>query len=80
MARLTASLVNGQSISKARIEQGMSMSKLALKSGLSVASISKIERGTTQSVRPLSAQKICDAMGIPFDNLFTIETVARTTA
>lgn len=62
----------GKSICMARIQKGMSMRALAEKAGLSVSAVSKIERGAVQSIRPLSAQKICSALEVPFDSLFAI--------
>lgn len=64
----------GRSISKMRIKQGLSMRALAIKAGLSVSSVSKIERGMVKTIRPLSAQKICTALNVPFDTLFSIES------
>ena len=46
--------------------------KLSKLSGLSTAAISSIERGKSSSVRPLSAQKICDGLGVEFDALFEL--------
>lgn len=63
---------DGGSICLARIQKGLSIRALANKSGLSVAAVSKIERGATKNIRPLSAQKICSALEVPFDDLFTI--------
>ena len=75
MACLTAIPVNrGMSICVTRIHKGLSVRALATKAGLSVSAISKIERGAVQSIRPLSAQKICTALEVPFDSLFTIGT------
>ena len=64
----------GRNISELRIKQGLSMRALAIKAGLSVSSVSKIERGIVKSIRPLSAQKICTALEVPFDTLFSIES------
>lgn len=64
---------DGGSICLARIQKGLSIRALANKSGLSVAAVSKIERGATKNIRPLSAQKICSALEVPFDDLFTIK-------
>lgn len=63
----------GKSICMARIQKGMSMRALATKAGMSVSAISKIERGAVQAVRPLSAHKICSALEVPFDSLFSIQ-------
>ena len=62
----------GKNICMTRIQKGLSMRALAAKAGISVTAISKMERGTVQSIRPLSAQKICTALEVPFDSLFTI--------
>lgn len=70
---LTAEIKRGgTSITEERIKRGKSMSALSEVSGLSVAAISKIERGVSRSVRPLSAQKICDGLGVEFDSLFEL--------
>jgi len=62
----------GARISEMRIKKGLSMRALAVKAELSVSTVSKIERGAVQSIRPLSAQKICSALEVPFDSLFAI--------
>lgn len=68
----------GIDICKIRIRQGLSVNSLAKKAGLSPAAVSKIERGVSRSIRPLSAQKLCNALGMPFDDLFTIEEMDQT--
>ena len=62
----------GKSICMARIKKGLSMRALAEKAGMSVSAVSKIERGAVQYIRPLSAQKICSALDVPFESLFAI--------
>lgn len=61
-----------RSITDERIRRGKSMRELSKLSGLSTAAISSIERGKSSSVRPLSAQKICDGLGVEFDALFEL--------
>ena len=61
-----------KSITEERIKRGKSMRELSKLSGLSTAAISSIERGKGSSVRPLSAQKICDGLGVEFDSLFEV--------
>lgn len=60
-----------RSITDERIRRGKSMRELSKASGLSTAAISNIERGKGP-IRPLSAQKICNGLGVEFDALFEL--------
>ncbi|MCI5690262.1 MAG: helix-turn-helix domain-containing protein [Clostridiales bacterium] len=76
---LTAEIKRGgTSITEERIKRGKSMSALSESSGLSVAAISKMERGVSRSVRPLTAQKICDGLGVEFNSLFELVDYERS--
>ncbi len=65
-------VAKGEEIARARIYKGMSINILAERSGLSVSAIYKIENRGGQTVRPLSAQKICSALDVSFETLFDI--------
>jgi Predicted transcriptional regulators len=71
---------NSVAIGRARLYQNLTMSELAEKTGLSVGLISQIECVSSKAVRPSSAHKICEALGKPFDELFTIESTQRETS
>lgn len=78
MAYMAAVLKDGgKSFCMERIRRGMTIQELAKRSGLSVTVISRMDGEVTKAVRPLSAQKLCVALGMTFDDLFTIQLVAR---
>ena len=54
-----------------RIRKGLSMNELAKKADLNVAVISRIENELSIP-RPKTALKICDALGVGFDEIFEI--------
>lgn len=56
---------------KTRIKKGMSIRALSKNSGLSTATICKAENGNAFPM-PMTAKKICDALGADFDDLFEI--------
>lgn len=58
-------------LSEYRIRQGMKCSDLARKVGVTRQSISAIEQGISPS--PNLAKKIVEALGIKFDDVFTIK-------
>lgn len=66
-----------EDFSRIRVVSGLSLRKMSEKAGISVSAISKIERGVIQAVRPDTAKKICAALDMAFDELFTIETLEK---
>lgn len=62
------------SITAARVYAGLSMRQLASKSALNIATISKMESGTCPSVAPQTAKRVCDALGMLFNELFELKT------
>lgn len=55
-----------------RIKHGFSMRSLANAAGLNGATISKAEKRPIE-VSPRTAKAILDVLGVPFDQLFSIE-------
>lgn len=79
MGCLVASLTSdNQRICMARLQKGLTVRALAAEAGVSGALISRLERGCVQHVRPLSAQKICSALDIPFESHFVIQEIQDT--
>lgn len=59
-----------------RVKAGLSIRQIAKKSCLSPGTYQNIESGN-RSARPDTAVKICDALGITFDSIFSIEGAAH---
>lgn len=55
----------------ARIQHGLSIRGLADKAGVNPTTIHKLEKGLS-SPHPNTAYKICDALGVKFDDLFEL--------
>ncbi|MGB9866743.1 MAG: helix-turn-helix domain-containing protein [Bacillota bacterium] len=55
-----------------RIRSGLSQRALAKKCGLSSTYISQLESGD-RAPSPRAAKVLCEALGVDFDTLFTIE-------
>jgi transcriptional regulator with XRE-family HTH domain len=68
---LTIKVKGNSGLTLTRIRKGMSMNELSKKAGLNVAAISRVENGSV-TPRPKTAQKICDALGAQFDEIFEI--------
>lgn len=56
---------------KTRAELGMTIRELALKANVPTATISRAENGKTLSAK--SAGRLCKALNVTFETLFTIE-------
>ena len=63
-------VVNPQKMAELRVKAGYSQNSLAKESDTSSALISRLEAGTSNP-RPSSAAKICRALNLNFDELFT---------
>jgi transcriptional regulator with XRE-family HTH domain len=61
------------SLTSLRIKKGLSQRELAKKAGLSHCHLSQIENNHRYP-SPRTAQKICQALGCDFDDLFEIVT------
>lgn len=61
----------GNRIEITRMRQGLSLQDLGDMVGISKSSVSAIEKGKS-SPRPRTAKLLCDALGMEFDELFTI--------
>lgn len=55
-----------------RMKKGLSVRQLAKAAGVNPVTISKIENGISNPT-PATAKKICDAVGMAFDDLFEVE-------
>lgn len=55
-----------------RIKKGYSRHSLSIKAGLSKLAVSRIEKGEVNPT-PKNAKKICDALEVEFDKIFTIQ-------
>lgn len=65
-------IANGQKICRIRIHRGLSAKELAKIAGLSEFGLKRIENNCTKNPRPITAKLIADALGVDFDELFTI--------
>ncbi len=63
-------------LSELRIRAGLTQTQLALTSKTNTALISRLENGT-HSPRPKNALKICEALGVEFDDIFEIVEVKK---
>lgn len=61
---------NIQKLIASRIRQGLSQYGLSKKAGICKQGVSRIENGLTPS--PRTAKAIADALGVEFDELFSI--------
>lgn len=68
----TRIIAKSEEMQRARIAKGWNRVQLATEAGVTAQSISRIEKG--ENAGPATAKKISDALGIPVDALFTIET------
>lgn len=66
--------VNINALVQARIKKGFSQRELAKRTNLSSALISQIENDE-RNPSPNSAKKICDVLGVKFDDIFFTESV-----
>ena len=55
-----------------RVKKGYSRYSLSIKAGLSKLAVSRIEKGEVTPT-PKSAKKICDALNVEFDEIFSIQ-------
>jgi len=68
--------VDSQKLIETRVKAGFSQNTLAKKSNTSSALISRLEANKANP-RPTSAVKICEALGVDFDSLFSIGGVCN---
>ena len=68
--------ITGNRIELIRTKRGVSQKELAIQVGISGASLSAIERGLSKP-RPKNSKAICDALGVEFEELFTIAERGR---
>lgn len=64
--------VKVESLKRARIINGMSIRALAKTANLSTATVFKTENQATVP-SPATAKKICNALGLEFDDLFVLK-------
>jgi transcriptional regulator with XRE-family HTH domain len=62
----------GAAIAKRREELGLSQRDLALRAELSNATLSFIEKGTTEQPKPSTLSKIATALGMSIDDLYSM--------
>ena len=55
-----------------RIRKGYGIPEASIQCDLSSVVLYRLETGGTQTVRPLTAKKICEAYNMKFDDLFEI--------
>lgn len=63
-------------IKETRIKQGYSIRAISLKAGLNYATVAYLEK-MPRSVAPRTAKLLCDALGISFDEAFSIASNAN---
>ncbi len=64
--------VDSKKLIQSRIKAGHTQRTLALASGTKPVLISRLEAGKTNT-RPQNAKKICNALGVEFEELFQIQ-------
>ena len=72
MRKQTIIVPNSNAIMRARILAGLNKLDIAKAAGIPHSSVIRAERG--ESVRPKTAVGISNALGMNFDDLFTIQT------
>ena len=65
-------ICNSKKLESIRIKKGFSRYALSSKAGLSKMAVQRIEMGAVNPT-PKSAKKICDALNVSFEEIFTIE-------
>lgn len=60
-------------IAEIRKSQNMSQEELAKKAGISRSAMVYVESGSRDSVSTKTLQKIADALGVPFFQLFNVD-------
>ncbi|TYQ14767.1 UNVERIFIED_CONTAM: DNA-binding XRE family transcriptional regulator [Acetivibrio alkalicellulosi] len=73
---MTTIIVNASKLAELRIKAGFTQNLLAKASGTNVSLISRLEKGD-HTPRPDSALKICNALGVRFDDLFEISDESK---
>lgn len=63
-------------IKEIRIKQGYSIRAISLKAGLNYATVAYLEKAP-RSVAPRTAKKLCDALEVPFDEVFSIDSIGN---
>ena len=69
-------VVDRQKMVNLRVRAGFTQNSLAKASGTSSALISRVESGST-NLRPSNAIKICRALGVEFDEVFSLSEQNR---
>lgn len=65
------------SLKSSRMKKGLSVRQLAKAADVNPVTISKIENGISKPT-PSTAKKICDAIGVSFDELFELTSEKHT--
>lgn len=68
--------IGGNQIALMRMKQGLTLRQLGAMADLSASSIAAIEKGVSLP-RPGTAKRLCDALGVAFEDLFSIESDER---
>lgn len=76
MQNRTRIIPNSAELARARVLQGLTKVELGNKASVPHSSIVRVEQGF--GVSPKTATKISEALGKPFDNLFTIKAPGDT--
>jgi len=57
--------INGETLKALRRLNGYGLKELSEASGVSVSYICEVEKGTKKGLRPPTAKKLADALGVP---------------
>lgn len=76
MQNRTRIVPNSEALARARVLQGLTKVELGDKAGVPHSSIVRAEQGL--GVNPKTATKLSEALGEPFDHLFTIQAPGAT--
>lgn len=63
--------LNGKKIALYRMKRGLSLKALSELSGIDSGTINRLEHGKA-SPRPRTVKSLCEALEVPFEELFTI--------
>lgn len=66
----------GNKIALYRMKQGLSLRELSKISGISITTISFIERDLSKP-HPKTAYKLCEALGVTFEDIFLLDNPAK---
>ena len=65
-------IADPNALNSCRLKKGYSMRKLSRVADIDVLTVHRIETQKTKYVTPNTANKICNALGVEFDDLFEI--------